>query len=70
MYHITFSSQLDNRDQLEEGDEGGVCPSERFLDPTLQLPPPINFEHDQISFYLALFRVRLGYDTFWAERSG
>ena len=40
--------------------EGGVCPSERFLDPTLQLPPPINFEHDQISFYLALFRVRLG----------
>ena len=23
-------------------------------------PPPINFEHDQISIYLALFRVRLG----------
>ena len=33
----------------------GVCPIERFLD-----PPPINFVHDQISIYLALFRVRLG----------
>ena len=29
-----------------------ICP---FLDP----PPPINFVHDKISIYLALFRVRL-----------
>ena len=32
------------------------------------LPPPNNFVHDQISFYLALFE--LGYDTYWAERCG
>ena len=36
----------------------GVCPIERFLDPPP--PPPINFVHDQISIYLALFRVMLG----------
>ena len=33
-------------------------------------PPPINFVHVQISIYLALFMVRLGKDTFWAERCG
>ena len=39
---------------------------------TIFEPPPINFVHDhffnnfQLSQYL--FRVRLGYDTFWTER--
>ena len=34
----------------------GLSYSERFLDPPGA--PPINFVHDQISIYLALFRVK------------
>ena len=42
-----------------KGDAPRYIPREPFLDPPGP-PPPINFVHDQISIYLALFRVRLG----------
>ena len=47
----------------------------RHVGPTLWTifgppPPPTNFVHDKISIYLLLYRDRLGYDTFWAERCG
>ena len=52
-------------------EETRVRPRERFLGPPPR-PPPINFVHDPFFSrkLVYIFRVRLGKDTFWAERCG
>ena len=46
-----------------------VCPSVRFLDPSLQAPLlSILYMTKLVKFYLLLFRLDL--DIFWAERCG